>query len=763
MRLARLRALLPTRASLFAPEARAAVITVALGLVYSAAIGFLPLFGTMGYEQALAAGLFFPGAAAIWTALELSARKDVSPGDGVLRGLANGTTLGLLALFVSLLHTVRSGACDVTSGIAYYVLTAFAGILMGGVWGALASEVARRARRRRTVAWILGIAGPLGSALVSVWRFRSSPMIFAYDSFVGYFSGTLYDTIIEPGQALTTYRVGSLCTVTAVLALATSLDRRGKGYALRPGTRARQLLFVLAAGVSLYITARGESLGHHSTTASIEETLGARKNGVRCDIVYPSTVSERDAALLLRDCEEDLRDVEQALGARGPEKITAIFFRDPAQKRVLMGAEHTYIAKPWRHEVYLQLGGYPHPVLAHELAHVVAGNFGSGPFHVGGGLIPNPGLIEGVAVAAAPDDDVLTDDEWARAMKDAKILPPMRTIFSLSFLSGSSARSYTLAGSFVRFMMNAHGKDKVRAWYGGEDISALTGKSWDELEAEYLRFLDTLTLPPSAVRVAEARFGRPGLFGRTCPHLVDELRRDADQCRDSHDFTRARVLYDAALAHDRMDLGTRYAKAQMLARWVKEEEGRPELVALAEDENVPSSYRDRAEEALGDLDLLRGRPEAAAHYERAHARSLDEDFVRTLEVKTLAAKDADLRPQVVSMLVGDDAHTPDPFVFGLALARGEARKDSPLSHYLVARQMASRNRHEDALRELDAAKARGPYPLATVTREALRMEAVSACALADLPRIAELGPKVDATLEGGRRESVKRLLDRCAK
>ena len=750
----RLLMLLPTRA---------ARITVGVGFVYSAAFGFLPLFGTVGYEQSLAAGLFFPGAAAIWTALDLSADKDISPGDAVTRGITNGAVLGVLALVVSALHTLRSGACDPWGGVGYYLLTAFAGIVMGGVWGALSAEVGRRARRRRTLAWTLGIAGPLASALVSLWRFSSSPMIFAYDSFVGYFSGTLYDTIIEPGQALTTYRVGSLATVTAVLALATSLERRGRGYARRPHTRGRQALFVIAALVSVFITARGEALGHHATSQSIEETLGARKNGARCDVVYPSTVSERDAALLLRDCEEDLADVEEALGARGPEKVTAFFFRDPAQKRVLMGAEHTYIAKPWRKEVYLQLSPYPHPVLAHELAHVVAGNFGRGPFHVAGGLVPNPGLIEGVAVAAAPDDDVLTDDEWARAMKDAKILPPMRTIFSLAFLGGSSAKSYTLAGSFVRFVMSTYGKEKVRAWYGGEDISALTGKSWDELEAEYLRFLDTLTLRPEAARVAEARFGRPGLFGRTCPHVVDELRRDADQCRDAHDFERARRLYDAALARDAMDQGVRYAKAQMLARWVKEDEGRPALAALADDDKVPSSYRDRAEEALGDIDLLRGRPAAAAHYEKAHARSLDEDFLRTLEVKKLASDDPDLRARVVAMLVGDDAHTPDPFVFGVELARGEARNDSALGHYLIARQMSSRGRHEDTIRELDLAKTKGPYPLATVAREALRLEAVSACALLDRPRIDTLKAKVETTLAGGRRESVRRLLGRCGK
>jgi len=64
--------------------------------------------------------------------------------------------------------------------------------------------------------------------------------------------------------------------------------------------------------------------------------------------------------------------------------VRAFFFRDAAEKKRLMGAGDTYIAKPWRKEVYLQMGAYPHPVLGHELAHVVAGSFGRGPFRIAG-------------------------------------------------------------------------------------------------------------------------------------------------------------------------------------------------------------------------------------------------------------------------------------------------------------------------------------------------------------------------------------------
>src|SRR5690606_14621288 len=121
-----------------------------------------------------------------------------------------------------------------------------------------------------------------------------------------------------------------------------------------------------------------------------------------------------------------VRAVEATLGARGPARIRAFFFRDEHDKKRLMGAAHTYVAKPWREEVYLQVAPYPHPVLGHELAHVIAGSFGRGPFRIAGaagGWLPNPGLIEGVAVAASPHDDDLTDAQWARAMMQIGILP----------------------------------------------------------------------------------------------------------------------------------------------------------------------------------------------------------------------------------------------------------------------------------------------------------------------------------------------------
>ncbi|HVJ88353.1 MAG TPA: hypothetical protein VM580_01015, partial [Labilithrix sp.] len=449
------------------------------------AVGFIPLFGGPGYEQSLAAGLIVPSVAAIATAVSTARGDSPTPLAAVGRGVLAGLAYAMLALGTALVHAARVGICELWGALLYGALTAGVGSVLGGAWGAAMGELTRvlaarnRIRRVRRVAVLLALAGPVAGVVVSVYRFYSSPMIFAFDPFVGYFSGTLYDTVIDAGTSLLTYRAGSLATLVAVALIASILvraDERPYGMILdlrSSATRARGALALAAAAASVGLTLAGSSLGHFSTTASIVKDLGAEKHGPRCDVVYPSTTREQEANLLLKDCEEQVRAVEQRLGLAGPARIRAFFFRDDKDKKRLMGAAHTYIAKPWRKEVYLQLGSYPHPVLGHELAHVVAGSAGRGPFRIAGsfgGLLPNPGLIEGVAVAASPDDEDLTDEQWARAMMQIGLLPSMQRVFSLGFLGDASAKSYTLAGAFISWMADTWGMEAVRKWYGGGSV-----------------------------------------------------------------------------------------------------------------------------------------------------------------------------------------------------------------------------------------------------------------------------------------------------
>src|SRR5690606_1785323 len=98
---------------------------------------------------------------------------------------------------------------------------------------------------------------------------------------------------------------------------------------------------------------------------------------------------------------------------------------------------------------------YPHPVLRHELAHVVAGGFGDPIFGVsargplGLPLWFNVGLLEGIAVAAdwpGRRGEGLTPHEAVRAMQELGFEPPIERLLSTGFFAFSSARSYPVAG-----------------------------------------------------------------------------------------------------------------------------------------------------------------------------------------------------------------------------------------------------------------------------------------------------------------------------
>jgi hypothetical protein len=746
---------------------RSYVVLGAVVAILMIAIGFLPLFGGPGYEHALATGLIAPTAAAIATALDRSAPSALARlGRGVLAGVA----FAVVSLATAFGHALRIGVCEITGALVYFALTAGAGAVLGGVWGAFAAEVVHASVKRwaRGLAVIAAIAGPAAGVVVSVYRFVTSPMIFAFDPFVGYFSGSLYDTVIDAGTPLLTYRLGTLATITAA-ALGMSVFERPRTLNLRtPATRARAFLAATLLLVSATVSLVGTKLGHFSTSESIAKDLGAEKHGERCDVVYPSTTREQEARLLVVDCDEEIRAVEARLGARGPERIRAFFFRDDADKKRLMGAAHTYIAKPWRREVYLQLGAYPHPVLGHEIAHVVSGSFGRGPFRVAGslrGLWPNPGLIEGVAVAASPDDEDLTDVQWARAMMEIGLLPRMRRVFSLGFLGDASAKSYTLAGAFIDWVGATYGMNTVRAWYGGGDIVTLTGKDWPALEKGFEEHLAGIALVPEASSFARAKFGRPGIFGRKCPHVVDAIRHEADTCRDTQRFDDAIRLYRTALEKDPQDFASRHSLAATERRHRDRTAGRAALETMVGREDVPRTWRDRAEEALADADFIDGNMEAArVRYESLAARSLDEDAARTLEVKAFATRTEAARAAVGALLLGDERHGPDIFVAGVALGRwsGEA-----LAGYLVGRNLVQRGFYETGAAALDGALAAG-LPSARIARETLRQRAVAACAMGDRAALDRVRAQIDGPEDpfrgasGGRRDATLRLMARCS-
>ncbi len=713
-------------------------LTVGLLLtaVTSFVLGWLPGFGGPGYEIALVLGLILPAPVALSVALA-SRDEARSPLELGVRALWTALMYACLVVLITAAHGLRSGFCEPWSGLVVVALGPVCGLLNACMWGVAAAGLARllRSRRRLTVA-ALALLGPLGCIAVGLYRFYSSPMIFGYDPFVGYFSGTLYDTVLSY-DSLLTYRVGTAASLGAFLSLLSQLERTESswGFAFRrPLSRGGLLLCAGFSFASLTLTLSGVSLGHFHTRESIARNLGGLLEGSRCDVVYARSLARKDVRRLHAECEAHIGQLEQWWGAPGPDKITVFLFEDAEQKSKLMGAAGTNIAKPWRAEVYIQGVGFPHKVLGHELMHVIAGSSGRGPFRVAadlGGALPNPGLIEGVAVAAAPKEDDLSSAEWARAMKEQGLLPRLDRLFGLSFLAENSSMAYTVSGAFVGYIHDRFGSEAVRAWYAGATLESATGVPAQTLEADWHASLEALELDAAAVVQAQAKFERPGFFSRKCPRLVDGCRDRAEVLSKSGDTEGALLELAEARRYEPKNPHLRVEEALVLAQ-SNPAEAETIFAKLIADETLPTYAKDELREELADRLLARASlDEAAALYRGVLERTVEEGKQRTLYVKLRATQEPTLRLAVVELLIGANGESPDrpSAFFELGRLRAGANDDGLLP-YLVARYLNEKGRNAEALVLLEEAQ-RKTIVTPKVRAETLRLSIAAACDVGD--------------------------------
>ena len=114
----------------------------------------------------------------------------------------------------------------------------------------------------------------------------------------------------------------------------------------------------------------GSALGWRTTDRSLRRALAGEIRIDRLVLHFPRDLSDRLIENLVRDAAYSAAQVEQALGIVQAESIHVWFFEDVESKRRLTGAGRTAIAKPYRREIHIQWGGYPHGSLLRPAAGV---------------------------------------------------------------------------------------------------------------------------------------------------------------------------------------------------------------------------------------------------------------------------------------------------------------------------------------------------------------------------------------------------------
>ncbi len=518
---------------------------------------FVPLFNLLGFEFAVTMGAVFAyvsgwragaaGAAAreSWAAGRPSPEAGF-PGAALVRTGLENVLLPLLPLAVVSMNAMRVPTCDWGEGMRFYWLFTLPGVLYGTSLGFALGL--RWPARRAALVFFLCSLGTYGWAL---WNILREPPIFAYNAFVGFFPGPLYDQEIPITGRLVLAR-GIVVLEALLFALAAVLlwdGARLRGRALFfPWTGARG---VAGAVVVLDVLALGLLAGHSDVLGLrihrryIQRQLRGHIETEHCHIYFAtSAYTPAQAQELAREAEFHHSELRDLFGFAPSRKLGCYVYASAEQKKQLMGAGGTSFEDALNDELHLNASRYPHPALRHEMAHLFAAHL-----HRWMPICPLIGIHEGIAVAAEWREESarlgLTPDEACAGMDSLGVLPDLRRILgAFGFWTQSGARAYTAAGSFIHYLVESYGMDRFRRLWWTRDFEKTYGRPLGALVTEWGRVrLATVRLTPRQLRRAEQLFRPPAIFAVPCAHAQAELDAEAARALAGRGFAAAESLY----------------------------------------------------------------------------------------------------------------------------------------------------------------------------------------------------------------------------
>jgi tetratricopeptide (TPR) repeat protein len=648
-----------------------------------------------------------------------------------LSALVPVAALWFLALDFAWAHGVVTHQCNTWLGFGFFVtlsgVTVLISVAVGIFWGLLFS--------RRIFSTLAAVATLLASVAFGFYKFYTRPPVCVYDPFLGYFSGNLYDALLLLEGPLIWARVMHLGAAVSLLGVAALfLDLRQRRLRWRPRFRIAanesRIRYAWAIGLlasvpalTLTLCALHGRLGFDLDETDLSAQLGGAATTPHFHIHYPpDAMSSTEVRRLALDAEFRHYQLERFFGRAPRGRIGIYVFGSDLQKKRLMGAHQVEMAKPWRKEVYLKARTFPHGVIKHELAHVFAGAFGDPMFGVAfgwswwKGVVPipafSPGLIEGAAVAADWLPATLTPHQKAKAMHALDLAPTLTDVMGYSFFASAAVRSYSIAGSFCRFLIETYGAQKFRELYrAGGGYSLIYRKSLPTLEREWRTFIEKVPLSKADQALARRSLSRRSVFQRVCIHRVASLEQKADALPAAE----AAAVYGKLCALDPYDVSHFWSKLYHEAQAAQHDKLWWTAGLMFVHPRITNTWKVYVYRVLGNVEWSRGhRGRAKRWFALALRLPASESTRRDLQARMAALSDPRIEKPLRRLLVDGDLEA----VSGLQACSAKYPRWG-LGPYLLASILASRGRYATAATLFRQAMGRR-LPSVLFRREALK-------------------------------------------
>ncbi len=470
--------------------------------------------------------------------------------------------------------------------------------------------------RARPVGVLVGL-GVAVSLLGHLSDLGFHPPFYPYTHVFGVVLGPIYDEQLALRPGLFVFRGLTLLWAAAAVCTGRWLRGRTGGWGA-----------LVCVGAIAAVYGGAAPLGLNTTPEHLRQRLGGHIQTEHVDLYYdPSHEERRAMEALAADHEAYYAHLQEQLGlsaGEGPARIQSYLYPNPDVKAALTGARTTSVAPVWLDtpQVHL-LTSRADASLGHELAHVFSRPYGLPGLRASW----SPGLVEGWAVALEPPDPspsahdrvrvAATTDTTAALSVTAEALAGRLTPWG--FWTGRGAVSYATMGSFVRYLLDRYGPDRLRRVYARGNFEAVYGQSLGQLVAGWQRTLMSAPMVSRAAHEAVTRqFARPSLFEKDCPHYVPPHRQQVQAARRAARRGEPRQVE----RHLRRALSAApaYATAHALLAQRRLAEGRADAVLQQLDSLATARYTPRLHRLRADAHAMTG-DSARAHrrYRRASA------------------------------------------------------------------------------------------------------------------------------------------------
>ena len=577
-------------------------VALGLGAAVGVARALHPFTRSIEYPQALLLAPLVSLFAVVRTAW-----RAFPPGELLLRtwarSLVEPAAFCAGALAPPALASLAGDVCDPLTGLAFHALGPLAAGAAAAALGTALTALPLGHGGRVTIGVLLVLLAPL----VPVVEFLTGPSVRFYSTFFGLYHGAIYDEAVFVEAPYLWFRLWNLLGFAALLVGVDALRGRLPRWSWIPAGAAA------LAWAALLVPALNP--GFIVTTARLARRLPP---AATCEhfVVHarPGGPAARLAAAACRDLEFRLSQQREILGLVPSRTYHAYLYDSPRHKAARMGAGATNIARPWQGQLHIVFSGVGTRLTAHELAHLYAAEASGSPLGipVRHGLLPVAGLLEGLAVALEPPRPLVPLHDWAAALRRTITPPSLASLMSpAGFWSHSGGKVYTLAGSFLRWLLETRGADIVIALYGGASFEDACGVSLEVLEAEWGAALDAREVAPEILEIAGFIYDRPSVFRKRCPYAVGRCNEDAMRLLAREGPGAALPLVRRAVAYDTKRLAGLGLLARFLAASGDGEAAHRVLTLADTEEGLSETQRSSLRVARADVLLLEGKGAAA--------------------------------------------------------------------------------------------------------------------------------------------------------